>query len=186
MQNKSSCKNGFTLIELLVVVLIIGILASIALPQYKTAVYRAQFTKLQTQVDNVASAAERYYLANGIYPASFDELDISFPGNITFSYSTSTYNYRYYDDFPNKGNNLMVSTVGSFYAANQHNVYVVYGKFANLEHKGEKVCMADNRDAAAHAVCKRISGKSTPDKISNSSVPSSYGNITNRALYYYE
>ena len=74
---------GFTLIELLVVVLIIGILAAVALPQYELAVNKSRYTQLISAVSKAKDALEIYYMANGEYPsgdAGWDALDFSFPG----------------------------------------------------------------------------------------------------------
>lgn len=69
-------KLGFTLIELLVVVLIIGILASVALPQYEVAVDKSRITTLIQNAADIRKAQEIFYMANGTYTADLDSLDI--------------------------------------------------------------------------------------------------------------
>ncbi len=63
-------KKGFTLIELLVVVLIIGILSSVALPQYTKAVEKARLTEGLQNTKVLRDAADMYLLENGGYPSS--------------------------------------------------------------------------------------------------------------------
>ena len=58
-------KRGFTLIELLVVVLIIGVLASIALPQYRRATQKARLAQLDTILNTANKSISSYLLSNG-------------------------------------------------------------------------------------------------------------------------
>ncbi len=72
-------KQAFTLIELLVVVLIIGILAAVALPQYQKAVEKSRAAQAITLLKSVFQAAKAYELANGNWPSSFEELSLDIP-----------------------------------------------------------------------------------------------------------
>ena len=76
-------KKAFTLIELLVVVLIIGILAAVALPQYEKAVLKARLATIKNAAEAVAQAQEVYYLANGSYATKISDLDVQFPAGST-------------------------------------------------------------------------------------------------------
>ena len=69
--------GGFTLIELLVVVLVIGILAAMALPQYFKAVERARMAEAITIMDSVVKAQRRKFMQTNRYANVFEGLDVA-------------------------------------------------------------------------------------------------------------
>ena len=68
----TNATEAFTLIELLVVVLVIGILAAVALPQYQKAVEKSKAAQGIALVKSFAQAAEAYHMANGTYATNAD------------------------------------------------------------------------------------------------------------------
>lgn len=101
--------RGFTLIELLVVVLIIGILASVAMPQYTKAVEKSRAAGVIQKVKSLQNAVDMYLLANDWPTVQFthlssisgrENLDISFKANSTMKRSglAESY-YMVFDDY---------------------------------------------------------------------------------------
>ena len=150
--------KAFTLIELLVVVLIIGILAAIALPQYQKAVLKSHFVQTKALAETLAKAQNVYYLANGFYSQSFHELDVDTP-----PYT------READDW-NKG----VNRPHRYFSWGQCILWKpgVACRYKNVAYYtaydfSERICTAYNTDLSSteNTLCKNETGKETPDVI---------------------
>jgi len=87
--------KGFTLIELLVVVLIIGILSSIALPQYTKTVEKSRALEGKMYAETWIKGQQLYHMANGTFAnaSNMSNMDISLPETLKdFTITTNSAN----------------------------------------------------------------------------------------------
>ena len=80
-------KKGFTLLELIIVIIVIGILASIALPRYMRVAERARLAEAKNMLSSLRSSQIRYFAQHQDYASSMDNLDIEPGTEKYFNYS---------------------------------------------------------------------------------------------------
>ena len=112
--------KGFTLIELLVVVLIIGILASIALPQYQKTVEKSKATQALTLLNSLGQAQTAYRLSSGQAAEKFEELGVEIPftgntpwrtvdSNITDTRSNADWSFQLWKQNTGSSNRMIMA-----------------------------------------------------------------------------
>ena len=159
MKNKA-----FTLIELLVVVLIIGILAAIAVPQYQKAVMKSYFAKCQTMVASIKNAYNEYVLVHGNSPTAFTDLTLTLPSD----FKKWDINNMYGSCMANES---MACCINKYYYSSSTNYdpgYIVCYRsdlsFGYLEDlftntgtaTNDKYCVSSNSDIKARDFCSNL------------------------------
>ena len=156
-------KKAFTLIELLVVVLIIGILAAIAVPQYQKAVMKSDLHRGISLVESIYQAQQAYYLTHGDFATNFDNLDISLPIDSSCTKGTNPQYIYYSCKFGVIGIYDKFSNI-QFLPANNKIAYLHFIKDNEVSsinttfEKDKRYCFAKPNNDTANSICQNMGG----------------------------
>ena len=146
--------KGFTLLELLVVVMIIGLLTSIAVPQYNRSVRRAEMMEGLSHGKTIYDAALRYKSVNGEGPTNFNQLDIGFAGATINGSSFVDGNFTYIL-YPAQKKVTVQSNVGGY------RLDMLFPTVSSTGVSAPILCCPNRGDKNAEWLCKTSSGGAT-------------------------
>ena len=168
MKTKNKLTKGFTLIELLVVVLIIGILAAIALPQYKMAVRKTEFAQIQAITNALFDAQNRYFLLHNSFAHELETLDVNLPSGYDIYIHPNTLKFYI---LPNK-TICTLNTGDNIYCAtkDRKNAYFVVpfqSPLSSSSMAGKKYCWACSLDTTDqyNKLCKNVTGQEEGERL---------------------
>lgn len=124
-------KKGFTLIEMMVVVLIIGILSSVALPQYNKAVKKSRYAEVLLNAKAMMTGIQTYMLTSRACPTQLADLDVK----------VDTSNSKYFSYAVNQDGTLKCAVVVDELTGDYCEMYFIYyadrfdSKFGQTEWK---------------------------------------------------
>jgi prepilin-type N-terminal cleavage/methylation domain-containing protein len=143
-------KKAFTLIELLVVVLIIGILAAIALPQYYKAVRRSRSAEAFTILSAILTGQEEYFLIHGEYTNNIEDLSITIPsGKLSANMAAEDKKSNYYYACWEK------RTCAAVMSNPDYPDFEFVGS-KGVHSNGKKWCRSVGKNEKAHAICEMM------------------------------
>ncbi len=157
--------NAFTLIELLVVVLIIGILAAIALPQYQKAVEKARLSEALTRIPAIEKAMDLWALEHGYSDVSFfgkDAVgsDVNVESGLkehdvyTGVASSNVFEYNGY--CTTRGSSYTDGNVCYYSLYSLKRDYALWGERGERQNSWTHYCEYDEGSSSATAVCTQL------------------------------
>ena len=162
VNEQKSLNQGFTLLELLVVVLIIGILAAVALPQYRMAVTKAKVAAILPVMRRWKDALMEWKLIHGSYfkgdgtNFSPDDLGVNWPSDFECNENWECGN-DYWSCFPNEEE---TGYVYCYHKIDSNNNFSIWMFQPDDDFRGMTICDAVGDEA--HKVCKALGGKKIP------------------------
>lgn len=151
-------KQGFTLIELLVVVLIIGVLAAMALPQYRVAVGMSRASTMYAFMRGVDQAQQAFYMANNRYATTFDSLSVGIPPGFTKT-DEKTITKRHMSCW-------LMTEHGNQSVSIKCDVNPLMVTLEKYHNRTYYICWADKNEELANQICRNLSGKDEHDTVS--------------------